>query len=67
MKGATEYADKQDVYVRISIHTPYEGSDSMASVIALVGDISIHTPYEGSDIDMTKVGGDAWNFNPHSL
>ncbi len=35
--------------VRISIHAPYEGSDSEALEKARTDMISIHAPYEGSD------------------
>ena len=41
-------------FVRISIHAPREGSDSLTSARDYNSKISIHAPREGSDRDHTS-------------
>ena len=49
MKGATFQPILDEIYKKVSIHAPNEGSDILSSVMVEVRRVSIHAPNEGSD------------------
>ena len=52
--------------VRISIHAPLAGCDSVARAAASVADISIHAPLAGCDGKRGRFGRHGGHFNPRT-
>ena len=67
LRGATHVVLQRDqLLLRISIHTPLAGSDRDEGITDRAIDISIHTPLAGSDLPATIRIPYVYNFNPHS-
>ena len=66
MRGETGFLLAFHHSVRISIHSPHAGRDSMGKCMERDDYISIHSPHAGRDISSSWNSCRSWNFNPLS-